>query len=186
MSGRLIVVAPASITASTTRQRKSGSLRVASSAENSTSSVNAARARDGRDRGLEAGLARHPELDRQVQVRRGDERVDPAAACRWPATRRAVDVRRRAARERGDDGTLDGFADPPDRLGVGLRGDGEAGFDDVHAERLELPGQPDLLLDVASRSPGACSPSRRVVSKMTSRSAIGRQCLPARIQKSKL
>jgi hypothetical protein len=40
VSGRLMVVAPASITDSTTRQRKSRSLRVASSAENSTSSVN--------------------------------------------------------------------------------------------------------------------------------------------------
>ena len=37
--GRLMVVAPASITPSTTRHRKSRSLRVASSAENCTSSV---------------------------------------------------------------------------------------------------------------------------------------------------
>jgi hypothetical protein len=40
VSGRLMVVAPAAMAPSTTRQRKSRSLRVASSAENSTSSVN--------------------------------------------------------------------------------------------------------------------------------------------------
>jgi hypothetical protein len=39
VSGRLMVVAPAAITCSTTRHRKSKSLRVASSAENCTSSV---------------------------------------------------------------------------------------------------------------------------------------------------
>ena len=44
-------------------------------------------------------------------------------------------------------GRVDDLRDPPDRLGVGLRRDREARLDDVHAQRLELPGQADLLLD---------------------------------------
>ena len=43
---------------------------------------------------------------------------------------------------------------PLHRLGVGLGRDREAGLDDVDAQRLELPGQADLLLD-PHREPGS-------------------------------
>ena len=52
------------------------SLRVASSAENSTSDGVLAREADGVDRGLETLVARHAQLGLQVQVGGGDERVD--------------------------------------------------------------------------------------------------------------
>ena len=58
------------------------------------------------------------------------------------------------------------------RLGVGLGGDREARFDHVHAERVELAGELQLLGHASSENPGACSPSRSVVSKIVMRSAM--------------
>ena len=58
-----------------------------------------------------------------------------------------VDVARRAARQRRDDGPSNLGRDAPHRLGVVLGGDREAGLDDVDAQRVELPGQPQLLVD---------------------------------------
>ena len=50
-----------------------------------------------------------------------------------------------AARQAGDDRTADLGGDLADGLGVGRRGDREAGLDDVHAKRIELTGQLQLL-----------------------------------------
>ena len=147
MSGRLIVVAPASITASTTWYRKPGSLRVASSAENWTSSVKP-RAR------VTAATARSRHCSRvirslrsQVQIGGGDEGVDAAAGGGFEGLAGGVDVARRAARQRRDHGPPYFRRDPAHRLGVGLGGDREAGLDDVHAQVVELTSQPQLLLD---------------------------------------
>ena len=54
-------------------------------------------------------------------------------------------------------------------LEVARRGDREAGLDDVDAEPRELLGDLELLGEV-QQMPGDCSPSRSVVSKMTTRS----------------
>ena len=62
------------------------------------------------------------------------------------------------------------------------RRDGEAGLDQVHAQRVELPGQLAPSRSVRSEKPGACSPSRSVVSKIVMRSVamctVVRQCGP--------
>ncbi len=55
--------------------------------------------------------------------------------------------------------------DRPDAVEVALGGDREAGLDDVDPQARELLGDLQLLGDV-QEMPGACSPSRRVVSKM--------------------
>ena len=52
-----------------------------------------------------------------------------------------VDVAVVTARQRGDDRAVDGVGDLLDAAQIALRGGGEAGFDDVHAERVELPGE---------------------------------------------
>ena len=114
------------MTASTTRHRNSMSLRVASSAENCTSSVLPGPL-DRIDGGLEAGFLRHPQLALEMQVGGGDEGVDAAARRRRQRPTRAVDVGRMTARERGNDGTPDVGRDETHRLGVGLRGDRKPG-----------------------------------------------------------
>ena len=58
-----------------------------------------------------------------------------------------------------------------DRLEVAVRRGREAGLDHVHAQALELPRDAQLLVLVIE-APGDCSPSRKVVSKMMSLSAM--------------
>ena len=64
-----------------------------------------------------------------------------------------------------------------DRREVAVRGDREPGLDDVHAERVELARQAQLLAAVMLK-PGACSPSRSDVSKTRTRmgSPMRSQC----------
>ena len=106
----------------------------------------AARARDGIDGRSQAGLSRHPEFCRQVQVRRRDERVNAAPRGWCQRLAGAVDVCRRAARQRRDDRVLDGSGDLADGLGIRVGRDREPGLDDVDAKRFELTGQPDLVV----------------------------------------
>src|SRR3954469_16700987 len=76
VSGRLMVVAPAWITASITPHRNSTSLRCASSAENSTSSTCACES-DALGRRIDALVARDVQLLLAVQVRGGEHDVHP-------------------------------------------------------------------------------------------------------------
>ena len=145
VSGMLIVVAPASIAASTTAQRNSQSERKASSAENSTSRGQGAGVPDRRHRALQDLLAGGVELLLDVDVAGGDEGVDArpgGVTHRVPA---AVDVGGDRARQARDHGAPDLAGDVADRLEVALRGHGEARLDDVDAEARELPGQGELL-----------------------------------------
>ena len=57
----------------------------------------------------------------------------------------AIDVRRDRARQAGDDRPPHRAGDGAHRLEVAVRGDREAGFDDVHAEAIELLRQAQLL-----------------------------------------
>ena len=50
-----------------------------------------------------------------------------------------------AARQAGDDRTADLGGDAAHGFGVGRRGNREPGLDDVHAKRIELTGQLQLL-----------------------------------------
>ena len=104
-----------------------------------------ARVADRVHRRLEALLAGHAQLRLQVQIRGRDERVDAALRRRLDRPGRLLEVGAMAARQAGDDRTADLGGDLADRFGVGRRGDRKAGLDDVHAERIELTGELQLL-----------------------------------------
>ena len=57
----------------------------------------------------------------------------------------AIDVRRDRARQARDDRPAHGAGNGAHRLEVAVRGDREAGLDDVHAKAIELLRQPQLL-----------------------------------------
>ena len=83
----------------------------------------------------------------------------------------ALDVARAAARQRRDHGPSHLVAITPHRFGIGLRGDREAGLDDVYAQRRRADGPAAASPSSRIEKPGACSPSRRVVSKIVTGSA---------------
>ena len=96
-----------------------------------------ARAADRADRGVETGLARDAQLAFEVQVRGGEERVNASTLGRFERAGGFVDVLGTTAGQRRDHRPSDLARDLARRFGVGGRGDGEARFDDVHAERVE-------------------------------------------------
>ena len=59
-----------------------------------------------------------------------------------------LDVRRAGAGQARDDGTANRRRDGLHRREIAFRGDGKSGFDDVHAQAIELMRQAQLLLHV--------------------------------------
>ena len=102
---------------------------------------------------LHALLAGHAQLGLQVQVRGGDERVNATLRRRLDRPRGAFEIGAMAARQARDDRTADLGGDLADGFGVGRRGDRKAGLDDVHAERIDLTRQLQLL-SRPERKPG--------------------------------
>ena len=132
--------------ASTTRQRNSGSVRLASSArELDVVGVAAGLANGGPGHGQHI-LARGPELVPDVQVGGGDEDVHPAPGRRAQRLAGELDVALVAAGQRGDDRPAHLGGDLPHPAVIALRCRREPGLDDVHAEGVELPGESELLL----------------------------------------
>ena len=86
--------------------------------------------------------------------------------------RRLFDVLAARPRERRDDRPPHAGGNLPHGFRVGRRRDGEPRLDDVHAERVERPRHRQLGRARPASSPGACSPSRRVVSKMVTRAVV--------------
>ena len=126
------------MTASITRHRKSRSLRVASSAENSTSSVNVRASLTAATADVEALLARDAQLRREVEIGGGEERVNARPRSAGGSARAASSMScARRPRQRGDDRPPHVAGNLPHRLGIGRRRDRKAGLDDVHAERVE-------------------------------------------------
>ena len=148
VSGRLIVVAPASMTASTTRHRKSRSLRVASSAENSTSSVNErARTTDS--------VAAARQASRVMRSLRDRWRSEVAMNV-WMRPRRAG-VRAQAARSMSPGAQRASAATVARSMTCATWRTASASSSDAMGKpasmmstpkRLQLPGQPDLLVDL--------------------------------------
>ena len=64
----------------------------------------------------------------------------------------ALDIRRAGAGQPGDDGTPNGRRNRLHCGKIAFRGDGEAGFDDVHAQAVELVRQAQLFLHVHAAS----------------------------------
>ena len=97
------VVAPASMTAATTSARYAGSVREASSAENSTSEQKASREPHRFHGAADDFLLRHVQLVRAVNLAGRDEHVDPRPLGRLHCLPGALDVVRVATREAADD-----------------------------------------------------------------------------------
>ena len=105
------------------------------------------------DRHGQRVLAGHAELVLQVDVGRGQERVDarvPGALERFPG---AIDVAGQRAAQARHDRVAERLGHGFHRLEVAIRRDRESGFDNVDAQLLELLGEPQLLFQV-HRAPG--------------------------------
>ena len=81
----------------------------------------------------------------------------------------ALDVGTAGARQSGDDGAADDFGDRLHRLEIAIRGDGESGLDDVHAEAIELMGQAQFFLLVHAAAGGLLAISESGVKYSNSR-----------------
>ena len=79
---------------------------------------------------------------------------------------RGVDVFLPRAGERRHAAGLDFAGHGAHGFEIAGRGDGKAGFDDVHAQVFELARQSGAFRPRFMEKPGDCSPSRSVVSKM--------------------
>src|SRR5262249_32524169 len=105
-----------------------------------------------------------------VHRRGGDEGMDAALLGRLDRLGAAVDVLERGAREPANDRVLGATGDFLHRGDVAVGGDGKAGLDDVDAQLVEGRGASSSFSSWVMVAPGHCSPSRKVVSKMTTRS----------------
>ena len=105
-----------------------------------------ARARHRRHHHVEDLLRLHLELPLHVDRRRRDEGVDAPALGRLDRFAAAVDVLLAGAREAADHRVLGTPGDLVDGRKVAIRGDREAGLDDVDAHIVEQLGNLELLL----------------------------------------
>ena len=163
----LIVVAPALIAASTQRHRKSCSVRVASSADHSTSSVWLRARGDRGEHLLQNRVGLHLQLVLHVHRRGGDEGVDAEGLGVAQRLGGAVDVLDGGARQTAGHGIVQTAGDLGDRLEVALGGDREAGLDHVDTQGVEQCRRP-------GSSPRRSSRRRRTVRR---RAGWCRRCL---------
>ena len=99
-------------------------------------------------RPLERLLARHAQLVLQMQVARGEERVDARTHRALHRLVGRVDILLERPAERRHDRRLHRLGNAPDALEIARRGDGEARLEHVHAQPFELLRHAHLLLDV--------------------------------------
>ena len=97
-------------------------------------------------------VGRHAELVLHVQRTGRNEGVDALAPGGRERLGGAFDILAPRTRERAHDGFGDDLRDLGNRLEVAVRGDGEPGFDDVHAHRFKDAGDFDLLLERHGRA----------------------------------
>ncbi len=134
---------------------------------------------DGVDRRFEALVARHAQLARQVQVGGGEKRVNARPLGRRERPRRLFDVLPPGPRQRRDDRPPDRHRDLPHRFRVGRRRDRKSRLDDVDRQARRAPAPSPAFAGTSIEKPGACSPSRSVVSKTMMRAGsmrAGRSC----------
>ena len=117
----------------------------------------------GVGRGLEASLAGDAQLALEVEVRRGDEGVDPPARGGRERLARPVDVASTAARKPGNHRPAHLEGHPPHGLGVVLGRNRKPRLDDVHAQRIELPGHAQFLVDRHRETGGLFAVAQRCV-----------------------
>ena len=90
----------------------------------------------------------HPELVLEVEIRGGDEGVDPRFGCRLYGLPGGIDVTRVGACKAGDGRPVGGpdlAGDPPHGFEVVRAGRRESGLDDIDPEAGELTGDLQLL-----------------------------------------
>ena len=97
---------------------------------------------------VERLLAGELEFVLQVQVARGDERMDSRMHRLAESPRRGVDILLQRAGEAGDGRLLHGARDGGDGFGIARRGDGKARLDDIDTQRLELQRHANLFFKV--------------------------------------
>ena len=108
---------------------------------------------DGSDRRVVARLARHVELALEVQVRRGDERVNARPGGGSQGAAGPLDVARARPGQTGDDRTPHGARHRLDGLGIGLGRDREPGLDEIDAQAVQLLARVAPFRGSASSSP---------------------------------
>src|SRR5437762_13771294 len=100
---------------------------------------------DGGDRLFQHLLLRLLQLEFQVDIAGGDERMDSRPARARERLRGAFDVERAAARQGRDLRPWELPAHGLHRLEVAFRSDGETCLQDVHAKIHQLAGHPQLF-----------------------------------------
>ena len=104
-----------------------------------------------------------------MDVRGRDEGVDPRPGGVADRTPGGVDVGHVGPGQAGDHRAFDRPGNGLHGLEIARRGDREAGLDHVDPEAGQLRGQLSSFSCGLSEIPGDCSPSRRVVSKISTR-----------------
>src|SRR5215471_8644190 len=97
---------------------------------------------------LYALVARNAELVLQMNVGSREKDVDAGTRGSLQGLPCAFNVRGAGSGQAGDDRPANVGRDRLNRFEVSLRGDGEAGFDDIHAEAVKLPRHAQFLLHV--------------------------------------
>ena len=147
MSGRLIVVAPASIAARQTSATNAGigaGRVLAGELDLVDATVDVG---DRVARLLDDLVGLEPELELHVDRARREHDVDARTAARdGECLDRSVEVLVARSRERGDGGSAHGRCDGAHTFEVTGRGDGEPSLDHVDTERVERVGDLDLLV----------------------------------------
>ena len=100
------------------------------------------------DRHVEDFAARPAQLVLDVQVGGGDESVEAGPRGRLDGPPGALDVVPGRARQGGDHRSPHFAGHGVHRPEVVLGGDRETRLDDVHPQRIELPGHPELLFQI--------------------------------------
>ena len=88
------------------------------------------------------------QLHLHVQRRGGDEGVDARVACALQRRPGPFDIGRGGAGQAGDDGGVAHVGDGLHGFEITFAGDGETGFDDVHAQRFQLRCDFQFFLEI--------------------------------------
>ncbi len=123
-------------------------------------------------------LLRHVELVLTVNGAGGQKDVQTAPRGRRQSARSQFDVLARAARQPRDDGFAYLAGNRVDRFPVTAGGSRKARLDDIYAQ-IRQRTRHTQLFGCVMLQPGACSPSRSVVSKITTRSPETPGAVPA-------
>src|SRR5687767_7732538 len=119
---------------------------------------------------LEALLPRDAQLVLEMDVGGRQEDVDARAGRVLQGAPGAIDVCRDGARQPGDDWAPHRGGDSANRLKISVRGNWEAGLDDVHAKAIELLREAELFGRSHAEPGGLLAVTKRGVEHLNARS----------------